>query len=135
MSDFSLGQWLMSPGFGGLAVVVAAVVAFWGVSRTVKVQRDANRKQQWWERARWALDLTLYDDSTTRAVGFEVLAALAGSEWASEHEAEVIDAAVGPTLQAYEEQREDDQASDTGVSDPNQAHLEPLVDRSREEEH
>ena len=80
MSDFSLGQWLMSPGFGGLAVVVAAVVAFWGVSRTVKVQRDANRKQQWWERARWALDLTLYDDSTTRAVGFEVLAALAGSE-------------------------------------------------------
>ena len=111
------------------------MVAFWGVSRTVKVQRDANRKQQWWERARWALDLTLYDESTTRAVGFEVLAALAGSEWASEHEAEVIDAAVGPTLQAYEEQREDDQASDTGVSGPNQAHLEPLVDRSCEEEH
>ena len=41
------------------------------------------------------------EDTTTRVVGLEVLDALAHSEYASEHESEVIDAAVAPTLEAY----------------------------------
>lgn len=125
------GDWLMSPGFGGAAAVLAAVIAFAGVSRNLKAQRNANRKQQWWERARWALDLTLDDDSSTRAVGFEVLDALARSEYADEHEAEVIDAAVSATLAAYaeqdDEQDEDEpphDESNAGATDSGQAHLE-----------
>lgn len=135
MTDFTFGQWLMSPGFGGLAAVLAATIAFLGVSRNVKVQREANRKQQWWERARWALDLTLNDDSTTRTVGFEVLDALAGSEWAREHEYDVIEAAIGPTLDAYEEQDSTDEGADTGASTASQAHLESPADNSGEGEH
>jgi hypothetical protein len=117
-----------SPGFGGAAAVVAAVIAFIGVSRNLKAQRNANRKQQWWERARWALDLTLDDDSSTRAVGFEVLDALARSEYADEHEAEVIDAAVSATLEAYVEQDDEDgvpDESNAGADDTSQAQLEP----------
>lgn len=122
-----LGEWLMSPGFGGAAAVVAALLALYGVSRNVRVQREANRKQQWWERARWALDLTLNVDSSTRAVGFEVLDALARSEYADEHEAEVIDAAVSATLDAYVEQdiggRASWTASNAGGEGATQAHL------------
>jgi hypothetical protein len=127
----SWAQWVMSPGFGGLAAVVAAVVAFIGVSRTVKAQREANRKQQWWERARWALDLTLEDDSTTRAIGFEVLDALARSEYASEHEAEVIDAAVAPALEAYVNQGEDEPArgAAAGATDPAEADSSPEAEQ------
>jgi hypothetical protein len=124
-----LGEWMKSPGFGGLAAVVAAVVAFIGVSRTVKAQREATRRQQWWERARWALNLTLDDESSTRAVGFEVLDALANSEYAEEHEAEVIDAAVNATLEAYATQSPDGDVpvapEDAGANEANQAHLTP----------
>jgi hypothetical protein len=100
-ASFTWGGFLMSPGFGGTAAVIAAGVAYLGVVRNVRAHREANRKQQWWERARWALDLTVSDDSSTRAVGFSVLDALARSEWAGEHEAEVIDAAVDAALESY----------------------------------
>lgn len=91
----------MSPGFGGSAAVCAAVLAFTGVHLTVRAQRHANRKQQWWERARWALDLTLSSETTTRTVGLDVLEALSRSEYAGEHEFEVVDAAVARALDQY----------------------------------
>jgi len=97
-----LGEWLSSPGFGGLAAVVAAAIAYRGVRRTVGQQQEAARKQQWWDRARWALDLTQDDDNeVARLVGLEGLEALAESEYAEQHEAEVISAAVAPLLDAY----------------------------------
>lgn len=96
-----LGEWLMSPGFGGLAAVVAALLALWGVQTNVRSQRAATRKQQWWERARWALNLTLSEQTSEREVGFAVLDALANSEWAQEHESDVIVAATEPTLTQY----------------------------------
>jgi hypothetical protein len=122
VQDFSFAQWLMSPGFGGTAAVMAAIIAWAGVSKSVKAQRQVTRKQQWWERARWALDLTLDDDSTTRAVGFEVLGALAQSEWATEHEADVIDAAIAATLDGYDATDPNDT---TGNPDTTPAHLSP----------
>jgi hypothetical protein len=96
-----LGEWLMSPGFGGTAALAAALIALRGVRRTVTAQREANRKQQWWDRAKWALDLLLEDDYRKQIAGLEVLAALADSEWAFEHEADFVDAAVRPFLDAY----------------------------------
>lgn len=47
------GQWLTSSGFGGTAAVLAAVIAFVGVRRTSRVQRDNARKDQWWDRLEW----------------------------------------------------------------------------------
>lgn len=101
-----MSAWAMSPGFGGLAALAAAAVAYRGAVRSIRNQRASTRKEQWWDRARWALDLTLSESGEERAVGFAVLEALASSEWAEEHETDVIAAATEPTLEAYEDQGE-----------------------------
>lgn len=94
------GAWLTSSGFGGTAAVLAACIAFLGDSRSVRGQRETARKQQWWDRARWALDLPLSDDSLRREVGIGVLDALGSSEFAREHEVDLVEAAIRPTLLA-----------------------------------
>jgi len=113
-----LSTWATSPGFGGAAAVVAAAVAYAAARRTAREQRKnadndraqrdrAERKAQWWSRAQWALDLTLSEDTETRAVGFNVLDALAQSEWADEHEGDVIAAATERALASAFEVDED----------------------------
>ena len=104
-----ISDWAQSAGFGGTAAVVAAVIAFKAATRVAsaarttasedRAQRErAERKAQWWQRAQWALDLTLSSDTETRTVGFKVLEALADSEWAEEHEADIIAAATERVL-------------------------------------
>lgn len=102
-----LDAWVRTPGSAGTAAVAAALIALRGVKVNADTQREATRKEQWWERARWALDLTLSENTQDREVGFAVLDALADSEWAKEHESDVIEAATEPTLAAYQEQLED----------------------------
>ncbi|GAA2036079.1 hypothetical protein [Pseudokineococcus marinus] len=112
-----LGAWAQSPGFGGLAAVVAAVIAYRAARKAADTQRAnaeedrkqrerAERKNQWWARAQWALDLTLSQDTEIRTVGYDMLDALANSEWADEHEAELIaaatDRALGPVADESE---------------------------------
>lgn len=97
-------EFALSPGFGGLAAVIAASIAYAGVRRTTRHQREAARKQQWWERAHWALDLTLQDDLEARLVGLNVLDALAESGYAAEHEIELVLAATESALDRYEDQ-------------------------------
>ena len=88
-----LREWLLSPGFGGAAAVLAAVIAFFAARRQAEVNRIAGRKEQWWKRAEWALNLTLSDKSENRIVGLDTLDALSRSEWVAEHEGDVIAAA------------------------------------------
>ena len=104
-----LRDWLLSPGFGGAAAVLAAVIAFLAARRQAEVNRVAGRKEQWWKRAEWALNLTLSDKSENRIVGLDTLDALSRSEWAAEHEGDVIAAA---TEWALGEPEPDDGQSD-----------------------
>jgi hypothetical protein len=94
--------WAQTPGFGGFAAVVAATIAFAASRYQARVQRAAQRKEQWWKRTEWALNLTLSDEIAASEIGISVLEALASSEWANEHEDDVIAAAltqsVTPTL-------------------------------------
>ncbi|WP_136056011.1 DUF4153 domain-containing protein [Microbacterium sp. K24] len=85
--------WAQTPGFGGAAAVVAAAIAFTAARNQAGVQRDAQRKEQWWKRAEWALTLVLSDKTETREIGFEVLEALGRSDYAAEHETDFVDAA------------------------------------------
>ncbi len=85
--------WAQSPGFGGAAAVAAAVIAFFAARGQASVQRQAERKEQWWKRAEWALNLTLSQDSDIRTIGFHTLESLSTSEYADEHEGDVIAAA------------------------------------------
>jgi hypothetical protein len=85
--------WAQTPGFGGVAAVFAATIAFAASRYQARVQRSAQRKEQWWKRAEWALNLTLSDDPAFRELGLEMLEALSESEWRHEHEDDVIAAA------------------------------------------
>lgn len=90
--------WAQTPGFGGAAAVIAATIAFGASRYQARVQWAAQRKEQWWKRAEWALNLTLSDDSVASEIGISVLGALALSEWSNEHEEDVIAAALRPSV-------------------------------------
>jgi len=72
----SWGEWLTSPGFGGAAAVVAAVIAFLGVRRSTATQRENARKDQWWDRLKWAVELALDPDEAKAHAGLEALQAM-----------------------------------------------------------
>jgi hypothetical protein len=90
--------WAQTPGFGGAAAVVAAIIAFIAARRQALQQRQAERKEQWWKRAEWALNTTLSDDPDIRTIGFQMLESLASSEYAAEHEGDVIAAATDRSI-------------------------------------
>lgn len=58
-----------SPGFAGCLAVVAAVIAYTATTKNA-------RKEQWWKRAEYALNLTLAEEETTQITGLEMLDAL-----------------------------------------------------------
>jgi hypothetical protein len=101
-------KFVVSPGLGGLAAVLAAIIGsttaiiLGARERRARVRKD--RKEQWWERAKWALDLTVDAETTKRSVGYRVLESLASSEWADEHESDIIDAATEDATESHFEQ-------------------------------
>jgi len=69
------GRWLMSPGFGGAAAVLAASLALWGAQAGRRSADRRAREERWWEQARWAADLLLQDEDR-QALGIAALAQL-----------------------------------------------------------
>lgn len=64
----ALGAWLTSPGFGGLAALIAAVIAYLGITKRIAADHDlaieaadrsraaadaADERQRWWEVLQW----------------------------------------------------------------------------------
>lgn len=93
-----LSEWSRSAGFGGTAAIVAAAIAYRAARAGARRQQWVDRKVQWWARAQWALERVLSEDDRTQMIGLDVLDALARSEWASEHESDVVDAATDRAL-------------------------------------
>jgi hypothetical protein len=95
-----------SPALGGIAGVVAAMIGgatALAIARRDRRQRErAERKNQWWARARWALDLLVDDDARRRLVGYRVLSSLAGSEWAGVHETSLVESAAQDAVLDFE---------------------------------
>jgi hypothetical protein len=107
--------WVILAGLGPLAVLIAALLAFYINWRTLKQrtaadktaldqkrQADANALQQkteadsraeWWRRTQWALDRALDPDEGTKALGLATLEVLARSELARNEELELFDIA------------------------------------------
>ncbi|HEY3573440.1 MAG TPA: hypothetical protein VGK98_06400 [Arthrobacter sp.] len=107
--------WVILAGLGPLAVLIAALLAFYINWRTLKQRTeadktsleqrrvaDANALQQkteadsraeWWRRTQWALDRALDEDRGTKALGLATLEVLARSELAKEEELELFDIA------------------------------------------
>ena len=92
-------EWMTSAGFGGAIAAIAAMIAFVGVLLNVRSQQKLAHKEQWWERAKWALDNWVSDDERRRKTGKLVAEALSTSEYAKVHEATLLDAMVEPRLE------------------------------------
>lgn len=69
-----------------LLVVLAAVV-------TVRQRASADRRDQWWQRAEWALDRALDGDPGRREMGLAMLSVLADSGLARRDELAMFDVA------------------------------------------
>jgi hypothetical protein len=102
-------------GLGPLAVLIAALLAFYINWRTLKQRTaadktaldqkreadvqalrqktEADSRAEWWRRTQWALDRALDDDEGTKALGLATLEVLARSELAREEELELFDIA------------------------------------------
>lgn len=80
---FWFPDFAQSPGFAGCLAVVAAGIAYIATTKNA-------RKDQWWKRAEYALNLTLAAEETTQITGLEMLDALKSK---SKRELAFIDAA------------------------------------------
>lgn len=111
------GWWEPWAAFGGYAALIAAVVAFWVGSRSLKQQRRALRSQirsdekslkqkrtadgtsEWWRRTQWALEATYSDSTAAQTYGRQILDSLATSDLASSEDKLLLDTvwSSGPT--------------------------------------
>ncbi|MDQ0673110.1 hypothetical protein QFZ36_000671 [Pseudarthrobacter siccitolerans] len=107
--------WAILAGLGPLAVLIAAVLAFYINWRTLKQRTAADKtalnqkreadaqaltqktaadsRAEWWRRTQWALDRALDGDEGTKALGLATLEVLARSELARDEELELFDIA------------------------------------------
>lgn len=107
--------WVILAGLGPLAVLIAALLAFYINWRTLaqrtsadktaldqkreadeqalRQKTEADSRAEWWRRTQWALDRALDQDEGTKALGLATLNVLAGSELARAEELELFDAA------------------------------------------
>lgn len=60
MDWYAVGSWVdnfvHSSGFGGVAAVIAASVAYSAATRAADQQRDTAARDRWWDQAKWAFD-------------------------------------------------------------------------------
>jgi hypothetical protein len=107
--------WVILAGLGPLAVLIAALLAFYINWRTLKQRTaadktaldqkreadaralmqktEADSRAEWWRRTQWALDRALDPDEGTKALGLATLDVLARSELARTEELELFDIA------------------------------------------
>lgn len=107
--------WVILAGLGPLAVLIAALLAFYINWRTLKQRTaadktaleqkrvadakalqqktEADSRAEWWRRTQWALDRALDPDEGTKALGLATLEVLARSELARTEELELFDIA------------------------------------------
>jgi hypothetical protein len=75
-----------------IATLVVATVALYVGLRTIRQRDLADRREAWWDRFRWASDLTLSEDEPARDLGLDVLELLGRSALAGREELEILEA-------------------------------------------
>jgi len=101
-----------------VATLVVATVALYIGLRTVRQRDLADRREQWWERFRWASDLTFSQDAEARELGLNVLVLLGTSRLAGTEELDLLDARTTVELRRRPELLDDGWGSgDDGYED------------------
>lgn len=81
-----------------IATLGVAVVALFVGLQTIRQRDLADRREQWWERFRWASGLTLGEDEQGVELGLEVLTLLATSRLTGPEDLEVLEAGLTAAL-------------------------------------
>ena len=64
-----LSGFVYSPGFGGLAAVVAATIAYAAAVSNARAQNERADEDRWWDQARWATRLLAGDSDVAIGIG------------------------------------------------------------------
>ncbi|WP_336645030.1 hypothetical protein [Microbacterium sp. USHLN186] len=106
-----LTEFLQSAGFGALAAVLAAVIAFIGVRRQTRL--DA-----WWQRAQWALELLTRREreASDEVIALAALRVLRTSRLAKREEQRFLRAVVDEYVLSPQEQDALDDGESPGAS-------------------
>ncbi len=78
------------PPAAGIFTLVGAGLAYGAANVAARVSRRSAERQEWWDRAKWALDLVMSSDEADREVGLAEIEVLVAE--ATTTEAEMIDA-------------------------------------------
>jgi hypothetical protein len=82
------------------APLLAAVIAAWIAWRTLAQRRHADRRDQWWKRTQWAIDLAMDRDFSRAVVGLVALKHLAASDLCTDEDYEMLDKIGGAKIDA-----------------------------------
>ena len=82
------------------APLLAAVIAAWIAWRTLAQRRQADRRDQWWKRTQWAIDLAMDRDFSRAIVGLVALKHLAASDLCTDEDYELLDKMGGAKIDA-----------------------------------
>ena len=82
------------------APLLAAVIAAWIAWRTLAQRRHADRRDQWWKRTQWAIDLAMDRDFSRAIVGLVALKHLAASDLCTDEDYEMLDKIGGAKIDA-----------------------------------
>lgn len=94
-------EWLQYvAAFAPLSTLLAAVIAGWIAWRTLAQRREADRRDQWWQRTQWAIGLAMDPDFSRAVVGLVALRHLAGSDLCTAEDYEMLDKIGGAKIDA-----------------------------------
>lgn len=94
-------EWLQYvAAFAPLSTLAAAVIAGWIAWRTLAQRREADRRDQWWLRTQWAIDLAMERDFSRAVVGLITLRHLADSDLCTAEDYEMLDKIGGAKIDA-----------------------------------
>lgn len=82
------------------APLLAALIAGWIAWRTLAQRREADRRDQWWKRAQWAIELAMDRDFSRAVVGLVTLRYLATSDLCTDDDYEMLDKIGGAKIDA-----------------------------------
>jgi hypothetical protein len=82
------------------APLLAAVIAAWIAWRTLAQRRVADRRDQWWQRTQWAIDLAMDGNFSRAVVGLVALKHLAASDLCTDEDYEMLDKIGGAKIDA-----------------------------------
>jgi hypothetical protein len=94
-------EWLQYvAAFAPLSTLLAALIAGWIAWRTLTQRREADRRDQWWQRTQWAIGLAMDPDFSRAVVGLIALKHLAASDLCTAEDYEMLDKIGGAKIDA-----------------------------------